>query len=141
VILKIKVSNMIICKKTLFFILIITIGLLQRVVYSAEFEIWYSSWSSIEERSEKEYITISINGDIKKGDAKKFDAFLKSVKGRQKPILRAILNSNGANIFEAITIGDIIRKNLITTTVDEFCRSACFLIWAQVYTGLHLRKK
>ena len=69
---------------------------------------------------------ISLNGDIKKGDADKFRAL---AAGTKADIV--FLESQGGSLSEAFEIGRIITVSNYTTVVidDTWCSSACALIW------------
>jgi ATP-dependent protease ClpP protease subunit len=99
--------------------------------HSAQFMMSFDEKEEGKKPFEKKAL-IYIKGKIQKGDARHFENFLKKVKQRKQPIEYADLDSPGGNIIEAIKIGKIIRKNYIRTHViyDNFCGSACFLIWA-----------
>jgi hypothetical protein len=107
-------------------------------------------------RPNRECGDILIAGPIVSGDAVKFADFVR----RNRPFLhRVTLWSSGGSVEEAIRIGHIIRKNLLSTRApaagwgggrgslvysyspkviycegyDCHCASACFLIWAAGY--------
>jgi hypothetical protein len=75
---------------------------------------------------------INITGIFEKGDADQFERLLKLIKQRRQTVEFANLNSDGGDVNEAMRIGRMIRQNVIRTQVfsGDFCRSACFFVWA-----------
>jgi len=58
---------------------------------------------------------ILIYGDIEKGDAQKFKNLVQNIKQENCLVGKVSLLSHGGDVFEAMQIGSLIRKNLIST--------------------------
>jgi hypothetical protein len=78
---------------------------------------------------------ILIYGDIEKGDAQTFKNLVQNIKKEKCIVGKVSLLSHGGDLFEAMQIGSVIRKNLMSTEAplieeyDEFwivqCSTLC----------------
>jgi len=87
----------------------------------------------------RDYIHIEIYGEIVEGDAVRLASLIPQVKNRTDskysidlPRVTVYLDSDGGNVLEAMKIGRIIRKEMLSTVVDvnKACSSACVLLFA-----------
>ena len=104
--------------------------------------------------SMEDVVSISLVGEIKKGDAEKFQKLIEDLRQKKIVVNMLTLASSGGDANEAMRIGKIVRKSFIPTHApfaldygwtcngyppgikadDCDCASACFLIWvAGVY--------
>ena len=67
-----------------------------------------------------------LNGEIVSGDYEKFLYTAKSAGALPDWVF---LNSNGGDIIDAMKLGELFRKSLITTNARVQCDSACFIMW------------
>jgi ATP-dependent protease ClpP protease subunit len=81
-------------------------------------------WPCFAARIEVNQATIAIDGDIEFGDFEVFQS-----KTRFLSQATVILKSNGGKIVPAIKIGEVIRQKAFATYVEDYCASACTLIW------------
>ena len=101
--------------------------------------------------TEEELADIWLVGEIEKGDAEKIMKIIEDARQKKLILKDLYLSSNGGNVFEAIKIGNIVRKSFLSTYApysnesdvscppaqndsseqyDCNCASACFFIWA-----------
>jgi hypothetical protein len=82
--------------------------------------IWPCSAAQIEVNQ----ATVAIDGDIEFGDFETFQS-----KTRFLSQATVVLRSNGGKLVPAIKIGEVIRQKGFATYVEDYCASACTLIW------------
>src|SRR5215471_18038085 len=67
---------------------------------------------------------VTIDGDI---GPKDFEVFKAKAGVLSQAIV--VLRSNGGKVLPAIQIGEMVRMKGFATQVDEYCLSACALLW------------
>jgi hypothetical protein len=70
---------------------------------------------------------VDVRGEITPGDTDKLARILDSISN--KGDTEVLFSSEGGTAFEALIMGDIIRRTGVHTSVDDKCYSGCAFIW------------
>jgi hypothetical protein len=109
------------------------VSVLCEMALLAGFAVTSSEGAEIKYRAtENRLVTISINGEIAKGDGESFRSQIKEAEIKGYVVSEVQLNSGGGSLFEGTSVARAIRKRLLNTVVvpGGTCASACFVIFA-----------